>query len=221
MAYTRKPRFRRRKPSDITGILLRRRRWTRRSVGFALLVIVVTALLDRFGFFKYQGDDWKRFDRKEYLVRHVIDGDTVIVRDATGNETHVRLLGVDAPEMHFDGASPADYWAKEAMDYLESRAEGHMLILKLDGTQTRDKYDRLLAYLYLNDSDNLNLALVRQGHAYAHRRFFHTFSGQFEATENKARTKRMGLWNKVTIEQMPPWRQEWLKRKSHNGVADY
>lgn len=212
---------RRRRSNDVTQILFCRRRWTRRSVYAALILIAITVLLDRFGYFKYQGDDWKRFDQKEYLVRHVIDGDTVIVRDPTGNETHVRLLGIDAAELHPDGSSPPEYWAEQATRYLESLVEGKRVIVRLEPTQTRDKYDRLLAYLYLTDSDPINLSLVRDGQVYADRRFAHTFRGQFEAVENLIRKKGVGLWKNVKIEQMPAWRREWLARNSQNHVADF
>src|SRR5687768_12971509 len=115
-----KRRGRRRRRSDPIDRLLRRRRWTRRAIISALIVIALSFLLDRLGYFKYDGDDWKQFDQKQWLVSHVVDGDTVVVRDAIGRETSVRLIGVDAPEMHYVGSSPPDYWAQRASDYLEN-----------------------------------------------------------------------------------------------------
>ena len=81
---------------------------------------------------------------------------------------------------------------------------------RLEPTQTRDKYRRLLAYLYVSDNENLNLSLVHDGQAYADRRFPHTLKPQFEQEENDARTKKRGLWKEVTESQMPAWRQKWL-----------
>jgi len=155
------------------------------------------------------------------VLNDVIDGDTVVVRDSIGRETHVRLIGVDAPEMNYEDERPPDYWAERATKYLEHRAEGKTVIIRLETTQTRDKYDRLLAYLYATDTDNLNLDLVRDGQAYADRRFGHTLRSQFEAAESDARKKGTGLWTNVKTEQMPRWRQDWLKRQSDNRVADF
>ena len=77
------------------------------------------------------------------------------------------------------------------------------MTVRLDATQTRDKYRRLLAYLYLDDTENVNLALVRDGHAYAHRMYPHAQRRQFEQAEDEARGKGRGLWAEVTEPQMP------------------
>ena len=84
--------------------------------------------------------------------------------------------------------------------------------LRLDATQTRDKYRRLLAYVYVGDAENVNLALVRDGHAYAHRVFTHSLRRQFEQAEDEVRRKGTGLWADVTDEQMPAWRQRLAGR---------
>jgi micrococcal nuclease len=126
-------------------------------------------------------------------------------------ETRVRLLGVDAPELQRDGQPAPDHWADRAAAYTRARAAGKFVTLQLDQPQTRDKYDRVLAYVYLSDTDCLNADLIRDGQAYADRRFKHTFKPQYELAENEARKKGRGLWKDVTVEQMPPWRQEWLK----------
>jgi endonuclease YncB( thermonuclease family) len=70
----------------------------------------------------------------------------------------------------------------------------------------------LLAYVYLSDLDCLNLDMVRDGRAYADRRYRHTFRPQFELAEAEARKKQRGLWKDLTEEQIPPWRREWLQR---------
>jgi endonuclease YncB( thermonuclease family) len=92
------------------------------------------------------------------------------------------------------------------------QAQGKQVTINLQETQTRDKYDRLLAYVYLSESESLNLALVRDGHAYADRRFSHPLRWQFEAGETEARKAGRGLWKEITVEQMPEWRQNWLRR---------
>jgi micrococcal nuclease len=179
-----------------------------------VVILALSAVLDRTGLFRYAGDDWRTFDHKTFVVTHVADGDTLDVRSPGGGAvTRVRLLGVDSPELRSRSHSGSDYWAREALRYAESRAEGRLVTLRLEATNTRDRYRRLLAYVYLDDSDNLNLDLVRDGEAYADRRFRHSLRPQFEQAEAEARKKGRGLWKAVTEAQMPEWRQEWLRKR--------
>lgn len=157
------------------------------------------------------GSDWRLFDQRTLEVARVIDGDTLEIRAPDGQTVPVRLIGVDAPELRPSEGGPPDYWAERATDYARARADGQPVLLKLEPTQTRDRYQRLLAYVYLSDTEMLNLALVRDGQGYADRRFKHTFRPQFEMAENEARKKQRGLWKEVTEEQMPQWRREWLR----------
>jgi endonuclease YncB( thermonuclease family) len=194
---------------------LRRRTWTRRGIFTALLLVALTSVLDRARVFGYRGDDWAHFDRHQVLVTSVIDGDTVHIRvsDAIPDEK-VRLLGIDAPEIAHNSGQTSAHWGPEATAYLKQRVEGKSITLRLDSTQTRDKYHRLLAYLYLNgDAENVNLSLVRDGDAYADRFHSHSMRRQFEQAEDEARGKAKGLWTDVTEAQMPAWRQRWLAER--------
>ena len=202
--------MRRRRSRDPVPILLRRRQRFRLAGAVLAVVVAATALLDRLGAFGHAGDDWGRFDGQSFVVDRVIDGDTLDLRGGT----RVRLIGVDAPEFHHDQPERGpDHWAERARNYLAARADDKPVTVRLDGTQTRDRYGRLLAYLYLSDNDPLNLALVRDGQAYADRRFRHAMTGPFEQAENAARSKGTGLWKDVREAQMPPWRQRWLAER--------
>src|SRR3982751_405822 len=153
-------RFRRHHGSVSTQ--LRRRRNVRRVTFGGLVVLAVSAILDRAGAFRYDGDDWRNFDHKSFVVAHVSDGDTIVVQSAAGGpETKVRLLGVDTPELHSQSHSGGDYWAREACRYTESHLDHQTVTLRLEATKTRDKYRRLLAYVYVGDADNFNLDPVR------------------------------------------------------------
>ena len=159
------------------------------------------------------GQEWQVFDRQQVVVEDVIDGDTIDVRltgTSGADDTRVRLLGIDTPEK---GA----HWGEEATRFTAGQVEGSTVTLRLGESETRDRYGRLLAYVYLDDARTLNELLVREGHAYAHRRYPHQFQPQFEAAENEARRDRRGLWRDVTVEQMPDWRQAWLKETGREG----
>jgi micrococcal nuclease len=209
---SRRPRPRRYGPDWVAGRLRRRRR-IRWASFVLLLILAATALLDRSGTFGRRGDDWITFDQKTFTVTHVVDGDTIEIATPHGQPERVRLIGVDAPETNGRENGEPDHWASEATGYAEARAEGKNVTLRLDGTQTRDRYGRLLAYVYLGDAESLNLALVRDGYAYSDRRFGHTHRSEFEQAEAAARKKASGLWKTLRDEQMPRWRQDWLDRQ--------
>ncbi len=190
---------------------LNRRRRTRRSIFVTLLLLAVTALLDRAGVFRYRGDDWANYDRQTVVVTRVIDGDTVRVRRSPGAaEETIRLLGIDAPEIRHDAGQHDEHWGREAATRLKELIDEKTVTVRLDATQTRDRYSRLLAYLHLGDAENVCQLLVREGHAYAHRPFHHAMRRQFEQAEDEARGKGRGLWAEVTESQMPEWRKRWL-----------
>jgi len=80
-------------------------------------------------------------------VTRVVDGDTVHVSLNGADET-VRLIGVDTPET-VKPNSPVQPHGKEASDYTRSQLEGKTVYLEKD-VQERDKYGRLLAYIWMD-----------------------------------------------------------------------
>jgi endonuclease YncB( thermonuclease family) len=114
---------------------------------------------------------------------------------------------------------PPSHWGDRATSYARGRLAGKRVIVKLDGTESRDRYDRLLVYLYLTDTDNFNLDLVRDGQAYADRRHGHSMRSQFETADAEARKKGRGLWKDVRDDQQPEWRQRWLQRRHKSTPA--
>jgi micrococcal nuclease len=97
-----------------------------------------------------------------YPVTRVVDGDTLIV-DVDGSEERVRLIGVDTPEsVHPDEKRNVPYGAA-ASEFTKTLTEGKTVTLELD-VQERDRYGRLLAYVYL-DEVMLNKTLLSEGYA--------------------------------------------------------
>ncbi|KJS68698.1 MAG: hypothetical protein JL50_03190 [Peptococcaceae bacterium BICA1-7] len=80
-------------------------------------------------------------------VTRVVDGDTVHVR-LNGTDQTVRLIGVDTPET-VKPNSPVQPYGKEASGYTRSQLEGKTVYIEKD-VQDRDKYGRLLAYIWLD-----------------------------------------------------------------------
>jgi micrococcal nuclease len=130
------------------------------------------------------------------VVRHV-DGDTVYVsvpRPPEGIKGYesVRFIGVDTPEtVHPQKA--VEFFGKEASDFTKSHLLNQPVYLAFDW-ELRDRYDRLLAYIYLADGSCFNALLVKEGYAHAYTRFPFQFLEQFRALERDARGQRRGLW---------------------------
>jgi endonuclease YncB( thermonuclease family) len=151
--------------------------------------------------------DWG-LDHKSGLVTHVADGDTLDIDfDDPDPPIRVRLLGVDSPEL-------GTTFGADAKEYTFTRCNGKRVAIRLDQLQgTRDRYDRLLAYVYLPNHELLNNSLVRDGHAFAYRPKKCDFSSLFETTENQARSKKTGMWKSITLHDMPEWRQRWMTER--------
>jgi micrococcal nuclease len=151
--------------------------------------------------------DVTRYQGQKFVVVRVVDGDTVHIAapDLGRATTKVRLLGIDAPEMG-SGKSERMYFAEEATAFAQHLALDQVVGIYLDERAgSRDRYDRLLAYIELPDGRFLNEELVSQGYAYADRRFRHSYYQKYLQLEAGARSARQGLWKDVTPEQMPPW----------------
>ena len=91
-------------------------------------------------------------------VVRVADGDTVRVRIDGGREERVRYIGVDTPE-----PTAGECFADEATAANARLVEGRAVRL-VPGEERRDRYGRLLAYVYSGDV-LVNAALVREGYA--------------------------------------------------------
>ncbi|MBI5411828.1 lamin tail domain-containing protein [Candidatus Peregrinibacteria bacterium] len=126
----------------------------------------------------------------EAQVLRIIDGDTFQAM-WEGRKTDVRLIGVDTPETVHPYQEVQRY-GQEASDHLKKLLTDRIVTLKFDETQ-RDKYGRLLAYVYL-DGRLLNADLIEQGFGYAYTRFPFKMKEEFVTLQQKAEEGRMGLW---------------------------
>lgn len=127
-------------------------------------------------------------------VVRVVDGDTIRVDLASGEEA-VRYIGIDTPESVKPGA-PVECYAKRASAFNARLVEGERVRLVRD-VEERDRYGRLLAYVYrARDGLFVNAELVRRGYAtvatfppnVAHER-------EFRRLARAARVSGRGLWS--------------------------
>jgi len=138
------------------------------------------------------------FHEGQYKVLRVVDGDTLII-EMDNKEERVRLIGVDTPESVHPDASKNVEAGKIASEFTKSRLEGEYIELEFD-VQERDRYGRLLAYVWHN-GEMFNKVLLREGYAQVA-----TFPPnvkyveEFTQLEKEAREGKRGLWAELPDE---------------------
>jgi len=136
---------------------------------------------------------------EEVDVVRVVDGDTIKVRASDGHEYTVRYIGIDTPET-VHPSKPVEYMGVEASDRNKELVEGKIVYLEFD-VEARDKYDRLLAYIWLVNyfddvNDMVNYLLVREGFANVSTYPPNVkYTYQFLKAEKYARDNDLGLWS--------------------------
>lgn len=133
----------------------------------------------------------------------VVDGDTIKVSLGGGVET-VRLIGVDTPET-VHPSKPVEFFGKEASTFTQGQALGKFVRLERDlGSANRDRYQRLLRYVYvLPDGVLINAEIIRQGYGHAYTVFPFSKMEEFRALEREAREASRGLWGAESIPPAP------------------
>lgn len=117
----------------------------------------------------------------------VTDGDTVRVRFTNGAVEKVRLVGINTPET-------GECYAGEATQALTGLLTGTGFTMTTD-VSDRDRYDRLLRYLWLDDGTFVNEAMVAGGFALAGDYPPDSrYAGQLAAAQQRAEASGLGLW---------------------------
>jgi len=150
------------------------------------------------------GREEKTFGQNDAVVVSVHDGDTIKVK-YEGRTESVRFIGIDAPELD------QEEWGKKAQERLYSLIPpGSVVTLEFDLTK-RDKYGRLLAYIFTRDGKFVNELMLRDGLA-----MLYTFppnvkyTEKFREAQRYARENMLGIWGKNGLSMSP---QDF--RKSH------
>ncbi|MBN1320360.1 MAG: thermonuclease family protein [Thermoleophilia bacterium] len=128
----------------------------------------------------------------EAVIVHVIDGDTIRVRMASGAVEKVRYIGIDAPEVAHS-ESPGEYLGAEATAHNAKLLQSGPLRLKTDLDEW-DDFGRLLAYVWAGDIF-VNERMVLDGYARAHN-YPPNLAQQDRLWEahDKARAAGIGIW---------------------------
>jgi len=173
-----------------------------------LLILALSSILFFSGFntrFAFAYQETAMDKQKLFKVVKVTDGDTITVNVRGKNES-VRLLGIDTPET-VDPRKPVQCFGKAASDKMKSFVSGKYVKLVDDKTQgNRDKYKRLLRFVYLPDSKAtfINGEMVKQGFAFSYKQYPTKFLDKFNAFEKYARENNLGLWGSCPLDTPKP-----------------
>lgn len=143
-----------------------------------------------------------------YRVERVVDGDTLDIL-MNGKKERVRLIGLDTPEV-VDPRKTVQCFGKEASEKAKQILNGASVRIETDPSQgLRDKYGRLLAYIFPETSYDapmygrtlerhtlsFNEYMIAEGygHEYTYR-LPYKYQREFKAAERSAREARKGLW---------------------------
>jgi micrococcal nuclease len=128
-----------------------------------------------------------------YRVTRFYDGDTIAV-NMNGKEEKIRMIGVDTPETH-DPRKPVQCFGQAASEFTKQLIGAQSVRLETDSLSTnRDRYDRLLRYVYLPDGRLVEAEIIKNGYGFAYLGFPFTKSDEFKRYEAEARDSNRGLW---------------------------
>ena len=132
-----------------------------------------------------------------YDVVKVVDGDTIDV-SIDGKVERLRLIGINTPET-VDPRKPVECFGVEASNKTKTQLTGKKVFLENDTTQDeRDKYNRLLRYVFLEDGTNFNLLMIKEGYAYEYTYSLpYKYQSEFKEAQIKASEEKNGLWGSV------------------------
>jgi micrococcal nuclease len=132
-------------------------------------------------------------------VSYVHDGDTLDVMIGAKKET-IRLIGIDTPEVK-DPRKVVQCFGREASNRAHQLLDGRFVYLETDpAVGQRDKYGRLLAYVFLEDGRNFNKLMVEDGyaHEYTYNSQAYKYQKEFKQAQDDAMKNQRGLWASST-----------------------
>jgi len=125
----------------------------------------------------------------------VVDGDTIQVCCIGWKREKVRYIGINTPETKHP-TKEVEHFGEEASEANRKLVEDKTVVLEFD-VERQDRYERLLAYVYLKDGTFVNAWLVEHGFAQVmtvppnvkHQDLFLKL-------QREAREEGIGLWQK-------------------------
>ena len=129
-----------------------------------------------------------------YKVVEVVDGDTIKVSIDGKSET-IRMIGIDTPES-VHPTKPVQCFGLEASNKTKSLLLNKNVKLLSDDSQgDKDKYNRMLRFVFLENGTNFNETMIKEGYGYEYTYSkAYKFQTQFKNAEAEAKNNKKGLW---------------------------
>lgn len=160
------------------------------------LVDGVPILKDEISLGNNEVTNGNRFSAK---VTKVTDGDTIAIsytdpKTGSVRKDTVRILNIDTPEVH--GSQAVQEFGPEASDFAKELLSNKTIEIEVSAKDNPyDKYDRLLAYVFI-DGKLYQELIVKEGFA----RIAYVYQpdtkymDQLEEAENHAKENNLGIW---------------------------
>jgi endonuclease YncB( thermonuclease family) len=144
---------------------------------------------------------------EQWTVVSVADGDTITVRQTTGEKMKVRLGCIDAPEIPHGKApgQPLGQEAKQKLSALVAAANNEVMVIPIE----KDKYGRTVAEIMSRGKGGVEVSfqeeMLKSGMAYLYRQYLNKCvnATAFEQAEKIAIASRAGVWSQPGLEK--PW----------------
>ena len=145
-----------------------------------------------------------------HRVKYVFDGDTILLQ----NREKVRYLGIDAPEIDHEGGK-SEFMALDARKFNMNSVAGSPIRLEFDGKK-RDRYGRLLAYVFLETGDMVNALLVKRGLAHVmFKKGNIRYKDHLLRCQRQAMKEKLGLWRRPGMDAKGPCLGNRNSRRFH------
>ena len=130
------------------------------------------------------------YAKEEVSLVKCVDGDTAIFK-INNKEEKVRFLAIDTPEI----TTNVEFYGNEAKEYTCNRLSTATKIeLEYDPKASKDKYDRLLAWIYV-DNILLQKEIVEKGYgnvAYVYDKYM--YINELCDLQESAFNNKIGIW---------------------------
>ena len=176
----------------------------RQNLFIITMIIIIGAVL----FIGFKPSSMQGEGQAKLFVKRVIDGDTIVLSD----DTKVRLIGVDTPELHYSEKLLKDSrrsgkdvktiqrLGSRAKEFTKEMCLNKAVSLQYD-VEKRDRYGRTLAYVYLEDGTFLNAEIIKAGYAQIMTIPPNVkYADLFLSLEQEARKESKGLWRDGAIQ---------------------
>ncbi len=163
------------------------------------ILVSIFALLQQRGYFSSLTQTAEQNQPGLYRVTSFTDGDTIQV-DMAGTTEKIRLIGVDTPETH-DPRKSVQCYGQSAAAFTKQLIGANRVRLQTDTeTTNRDRYNRLLRYVYLPDGRLVNAEIIKKGYGFAYVYFPFTKMDEFKRYQADAEKQSLGLWGNCEVE---------------------